>query len=342
MKAWKKACSSSTPAIFTVPKNKNYLVKPVVFSGPCKSSITAKISGTIVAPKDRSIWGSNKYHWIRFDKVYNLKFQGGGTFNGNGHVWWSNSCKINKSALTFYKCNNLIVNDIRMINSQQMHLQFMDCDIVNASNLIISAPGNSPNTDGIHVAGTKNIIISNSIIQTGDDCISIVTGSKNVRAENINCGPGHGISIGSLGESNSEAEVSHVTVDNAVFTETMNGIRIKTWQGGRGYAKNIAFQNILMRNSDHPIIIDQNYCDSNKPCHQQKSAVAVSDVTYRNITGTSSAKFALNFNCSVGVPCLDVKLQDVNLVYTKGKAKTVFHNIKWSQKGKIYPNPLTP
>lgn len=38
------------------------------------------------------------------------------------------------------------------------------------------------------------------------------------------------ISIGSLGASNSEAQVSNVTVDTAQLIGTQNGARIKTWQ----------------------------------------------------------------------------------------------------------------
>jgi hypothetical protein len=40
-------------------------------------------------------------------------------------------------------------------------------------------------------------------------------------------------------------------------------------QGGSGSASNIKFQNIVMQNVANPIIIDQNYCDQNKPCKEQ-------------------------------------------------------------------------
>lgn len=39
----------------------------------------------------------------------------------------------------------------------------------------------------------------------------------------------------------------------------MNGARIKTWQGGKGYARTITFENIIINSSDNPIIIDQFY-----------------------------------------------------------------------------------
>ncbi|KAI8011372.1 Polygalacturonase-2 [Camellia lanceoleosa] len=54
-----------------------------------------------------------------------------------------------------------------------------------------------------------------------NDCISIVCGSQKVQASDITCGPGHGISFGSLGSGKSVGHVSDVVV---------NGVRIKTWQ----------------------------------------------------------------------------------------------------------------
>ena len=41
------------------------------------------------------------------------------------------------------------------------------------------------------------------------------------------------------------------------------------YQGGRGFASQITFQNILMENVSHPLIIDQYYCDSLLPCPNQ-------------------------------------------------------------------------
>lgn len=40
-------------------------------------------------------------------------------------------------------------------------------------------------------------------------------------------------------------------------------------QGGSGTASNIKFQNIDMHDVTNPIIIDQNYCDQDKPCKEQ-------------------------------------------------------------------------
>ncbi|CAA6675257.1 unnamed protein product [Spirodela intermedia] len=38
--AWKAACSSSAPVTVLVPEGKAYRLKPITFSGPCKSPIT--------------------------------------------------------------------------------------------------------------------------------------------------------------------------------------------------------------------------------------------------------------------------------------------------------------
>ncbi|GMH04416.1 hypothetical protein Nepgr_006255 [Nepenthes gracilis] len=339
LEAWKVACSCEN-GVLVVPWNKKYRLKPIKFLGPCNSDTTVKIYGKIEASEDPLDYQQDRTHWLRFENVQNLKVEGGGSIDGNGEVWWRNSCKVNKSrAVVFSECKNLRVDELRIANAQQMHLTFQECVDVVASNLMITAPERSPNTDGIHITGTKNIQIVSSVIQTGDDCISIVSGSTNVRATGITCGPGHGISIGSLGEGNSVAHVSNVIVNRAKFTGTENGVRIKTWQGGSGQAKDIVFQNIEMHRVNNPIIVDQYYCDRDTPCPEQKSAVKVSNVRYQNIKGTSSTKMAIKFDCSQSFPCQEIVLQNVNLAHEGGGAAAAdCQHVKLMDKGHVSPS----
>ncbi|GAV57296.1 Glyco_hydro_28 domain-containing protein [Cephalotus follicularis] len=344
-KAWEEACSSNG-AVLVVPKAKSYRLKPIRFSGPCKSDLTVQIYGTIEASDDRSDYEEDSRQWLMFDGVENLLVKGGGTINGNGKVWWQNSCKINKNlpcknaptALTFYNCTNVITKNLKIQDAQQIHVSFENCINVQALNLHVLAPEESPNTDGIHVTNTQNIQITSCAIGTGDDCISIVSGSQKVKAMNITCGPGHGISIGSLGSGNSKAYVSGVTVENVWFYGTTNGVRIKTWQGGSGSANNIVFKNVEMENVTNPIIIDQNYCDQDTPCKEQSSAVQVKNVVYKNIKGTSASDVAIKFDCSDTYPCQGIVLQNIDLKLGDGTAKAECNNVKLTETGNVSPH----
>lgn len=69
--------------------------------------------------------------------------------------------------MTFSSCEDLIVQNLKFKNSQKMHLSFEDCRKVRASRLDINAPKTSPNTDGIHIARTTYMDVTNSEIKTG-------------------------------------------------------------------------------------------------------------------------------------------------------------------------------
>uniref|UniRef100_A0A0D9W0G1 endo-polygalacturonase n=1 Tax=Leersia perrieri TaxID=77586 RepID=A0A0D9W0G1_9ORYZ len=352
-KAWAAACASPRPAVVLVPgAGKHYLLKQLTLSGPCKSTVTLMVKGTLVASPDMSSWNDeNRRYWIVISGVDGLAVGGGGEIDGNGEGWWKNSCKINTAlpckgaptALTFHSCNNLRVDGLKMVNSQQIHMSVEDCIGVQLAHLSITAPGTSPNTDGIHITRSRNVQVSDCTIKTGDDCISIEDGTHDLHVTRLVCGPGHGISIGSLGDDNSRAEVSGIFIDTVQLYGTTNGARIKTWQGGSGYANNIVFQNMLMNNVKNPIIIDQNYCDSAKPCKAQGSAVEVSNVVFKNIKGTTISENAINLNCSKNFPCYDIALQDINLkmVGGSGGTESTCQNAKWRKSGIVVPQPCT-
>lgn len=263
---WKLACSFPARTRIVVPAGYTFLVHPVDFAGPCKSRITLNISGTIVAPKDPASWeGLNRRKWLYFHGINHLTIDGGGIVNGMGSIWWANSCKINPenlcrhapTAMTFHRCKDLKVRNLKIIYAQQMHVAFTNCVRVMAFHLVVASPSYSPNTDGIHISGSRGVEVRDTIVETGDDCISIVSNSSLIRIRNIVCGPGHGISIGSLGKYNSSSNVHNILVDGAFLLNTDNGLRIKTWQGGSGLACDIKFQNVLMENVSNPIIINQ-------------------------------------------------------------------------------------
>ncbi|CAN1288975.1 unnamed protein product [Linum perenne] len=187
--------------------------------------------------------------------------------------------------------------------------------------------------------GATGVTIMNSRIGTGDDCISIGPGTNNLWIENISCGPGHGISIGSLGKEFHEAGVQNVTVKTVTFTGTENGVRIKSWgRPSTGFAKDILFQHVVMNNVHNPIVIDQNYCPDEKNCPGQASGVKVSDVTYQDIHGSSQTEVAVKFICSGSNPCTGLRLEDVKLTYKNKAADSSCKNADGVASGIVQPS----
>lgn len=128
-------------------------------------------------------------------------------------------------------------------------------------NITINAPERSKNTDGIHIGRSSEINVTDVDIRTGDDCVSIGDGSRRITIENVKCGPGHGISVGSLGKYVDEQPVDGVNVRNCTITNTTNGVRIKTFANSQeGVASSLHFEDIIMNNVSNPVIIDQEYC----------------------------------------------------------------------------------
>lgn len=79
------------------------------------------------------------------------------------------------------------------LNSQLFHIVIYECQNVRLQGVKVFASGDSPNTDGVHIQFSSGIMIMNSRIGTGDDCVSVGAGTTNLWIENIACGPGHGI-----------------------------------------------------------------------------------------------------------------------------------------------------
>ncbi|XP_020200910.1 probable polygalacturonase At1g80170 [Aegilops tauschii subsp. strangulata] len=331
--AWTAACGSEEQAVLAVPVAKAYRIWPVQLAGPCKMKLNLLIAGTIVAPASPDEWaGRDPMKWLYIYGVDGLSVSGGGTIDGVGQEWWARSCKRKKTqpcntrppprALHFEECRGVSVQGVTLQNGPQFHLSFTRCVDVKASFLRLVAPADSPNTDGIHLNDSSRVQITDNLISTGDDCVSMVGNCSDVRVRDISCGPGHGISIGSLGKNRTTDRVENVRVDTCLLTNTTNGVRIKSWQGGMGSARDLRFESIVMKNVSNPIIIDQYYCDQPTPCANQTEAVEVRKVEFVDVRGTSATARAIKIACSDTAPCTELELRNVNLTVVGGGAAT--------------------
>ncbi|PKI75740.1 hypothetical protein CRG98_003883 [Punica granatum] len=285
--AWNATCSSEeeNPTII-VPGNNTFLVQQVLFSGPCKAkNITFLILGNMIAPDSPESWSRlDPSRWLSFRQVEQLHVTGFGTIDGRGEGMWNQSCRYHPHlAMKFLSCNASSLTNINFINSSQAHILISGSHYFKVDNLLIEAPWNSPNTDGIHIQSSEQITISNTMIRTGDDCVSIGDYTSNIHISSSICGPGHGVSIGSLGRSGNVVQVEDI----------------------------------------------------------HHSGVHISNVTYNDLSGTSSTNVAINFNRSRSIACTGIVLKSINLTSAKprGRVTSSCTNAYGNVIGGVQPKP---
>uniref|UniRef100_A0A7N0T761 Uncharacterized protein n=1 Tax=Kalanchoe fedtschenkoi TaxID=63787 RepID=A0A7N0T761_KALFE len=330
--AFLAACRTPGRTRVVIPPGR-YIVDSLLFAGPCNSSLLIfQISGDLVATTDLSNMGDG--YWILFERIKGLVVVGArGSIDGQGGVpmatesrsiWQANDCKTNDNcvfppaSLKFHYVNNVIVRNIKSINPKAFHFHVNNCRNIRFQKVHLIAPDDSPNTDGIHTSNSSYVKITQSLMQTGDDCISLGHGSSNIFISDVVCGPGHGFSIGSLGERANEFPVTNVFIRRNKLIRTDNGVRIKTFpKPNKNHVSNVVFDDITMTDVKNPIIIDQEY---HNPQSATSSHVKLRDIQISNVRGTTISPVAVRVICSKLFPCDNLKLSNINLKYTGTKA----------------------
>ncbi|KAB1671171.1 hypothetical protein [Gossypium barbadense] len=346
--AWKEACASVTPSTVVIPKG-TYLLSKVNLEGPCKAPIEINVQGTIKAPADPGAFKDP--NWVRFYSIENFKMSGGGIFDGQGSIAYEKNKDPHNRAfrvklpvnIRFDFLTNALIQDITSKDSKLFHVNVFACKNITLERFTVEAPADSPNTDGIHMGKSDGVNIIGCEIKTGDDCISIGDGTNNLDIKDITCGPGHGISIGSLGKYPNEEPVEGVKVTNCTITNTSNGARIKTWPGeSPGIVSDVHFEDIIVNNVSSPILIDQKYCPWSKCKINEESKVKLSNISFKNIRGTSALPEAVKFICSGSSPCQNVELADIDIKHTGPEpATSQCLNVKPKTSGKLNPTPCS-
>lgn len=147
----------------------------------------------------------------------------------------------------FHNCHNIKIDGIKIINSPCWTISISTSKHINISHLTIVNNMRVPNSDGIHISASSDVIITDCSLYCGDDCIAL-TGITNwdVVCEHIiisNCllvTRSSGIRIGNL-----SSKIRDVVISNLIIYNSNRGIGI--WADGKnGWVKNINISNIIM------------------------------------------------------------------------------------------------
>lgn len=222
--------------------------------------------------------------------VHNVAITGGGTLDGDGEkTWWPEALKIraevrsgNTKAFTerfpgiplangaprpwFVEFNNVTdgkLEQLHLTNSPMWNIVIRNSANIKVHEVSINNPANSPNTDGMDIVSSRNVIVSKMDIHTGDDNIAIKSGlvpgtaapSKDIIVRDSIMRDGHGISVG----SETANGIGRVTVSNVTFIDTENGVRIKSARDRGNTIGPLVADHLIMTNVATPILVTNSY-----------------------------------------------------------------------------------
>ncbi|KAI9498417.1 pectin lyase fold/virulence factor [Zychaea mexicana] len=319
------------------PKDAEYNMETVIYIEDLQD-ITVDFQGTLNLPKYNTKYEDEKaFIYLRGD---NIHFSGPGTINGNGQGWYD---AVNRKAPPLFKprASNSYFGGFSIVKAPRSHFSVNNCENVVFEHLNINTVSDDEekdahNTDAFDVSDSTGVVIQSSTIVNGDDCIAVNGGAKNLTVTNLDCTGSHGFSVGSLGKDSSETdEVSDLKFISNACHDCQNGVRIKTWPGGKGSVTGIVFDDINLDNVDNPIIITTHYCDNNQMeyCTGQDShSLTISDVTINNIYGSASEhKYpVLSVDCSTDTPCKDFTITNINVEPSSKTTDNVCVNLNGS------------
>jgi polygalacturonase len=151
----------------------------------------------------------------------NISVTGQGTVNGQGDspVWLKGDNAAGRPKIIYFvDCRNVLVDGITMTNAAFWVSDFLACDYVKINGVKIYSYGNH-NNDGIDI-DSRNVVISNCIIETDDDALCFKSHIPDRPCENI-------------------------TVTNCVLASNCNGIKFGT--ASHGGFKNISVTNCIVK-----------------------------------------------------------------------------------------------
>lgn len=211
------------------------------------------------------------------------------------------------------RCRNVRIADVLIRRSPGWTLHCFDCDHVHIERVRMRNHLYGPNTDGIGINGSRDVIIRGCELVCGDDAIIIKATNPDSRCERVlvsDCiAESHCAAFG-LG-ADVMGSIRDVTFTNCVARASLRMIQVEMWFPGE--VENVVFSNIVGRTlpgegitCERPIYVDIQQFNRPEP-----ELGSVRNLQFANIICTTRGRIVLT--AQDGSRIENVTLRDVHL-----------------------------
>lgn len=337
--------------------------KKAVFAITATDAHDVSITGSGIIDGNGEFWRAVK-RGKQSDVEWREYLALGGTVNERGDLWYPFNLKhqgniaptmeqqerMRVNMVRFTNCQRVLVQGVTLQNSPKFHLTPNDCQDVTIDGVTVRCPWNAQNGDAIDIGTCQRVLITNCVIDCGDDgiCMKGATGD-----EALNHKPCEDILItgntvfhahgGFVIGSEFSAGMYRIVVCKNTFSGTDTGLRFKSAIGRGGKTGDIYCYDINMTDiKDQAIVFETSYADKavsgttgpaagtkwvpefkdihiyNVVCNRTKTGIKAKGAAgmVHDIDISNSTIFYTQSATDIDGAC-DVKLKDVKLITYK-------------------------
>ncbi|KAF5592816.1 endo-xylogalacturonan hydrolase A [Fusarium pseudocircinatum] len=298
-----KQCGNGGVIVF--PKDTTYMIRSKLSFAGC-TNCEVQLDGRLKLSDDYTYWNNSRTQ-IDIRGINGIKFHspaGTGQIDGNGQAAWDRFGSVGdlKRPVMFAVegSTDVEVNGFLMKNAQNVFVDIgSNSERVKFLNMHLTAISKSSyppkNTDGFDIGASKYTTLSNIFIQNEDDCVAFKAGCDQVTVIDITCQGSHGLSVGSLGKTNTDT-VTNVYVRNATMKGATKAAGIKIYPGGPDHGtavvRNVTWDGVIVDNCGAAFEYDACYNEDESYCEQYPSTAQVTEIYVKNFSGKTSTKYA--------------------------------------------------
>ncbi|MFA6084329.1 glycoside hydrolase family 28 protein [Mucilaginibacter sp.] len=309
--------------------------------------------------KDPGGW----YALIYAEGADNIGISGFGTINGQGAKQFSRYSPSQHVIddqdgrprnILFISCKNISVQDITMQNSGVWNQHYLNCEDVMVNNIRVYNHSNK-NNDGIDIDGCRRFVLSNSILDSDDDCITLKsTGAapcEDITINNciassfcnaIKCGTESTGGFKNIVISNCVVKPSRCLTVPVFKTPRIGqtGIALEIVDGG--VMDGVTVSNIVIEGTECPIFVRL----GNRARKHIKEAPEppfgkMRNISITNVTAYNTGNFCSSITGVPGVKIESIELSNIRLINKGGLKEGEYRSdlTKVTEKEKDYPDP---